>query len=170
MHSAPIVHAAATGSATSGALSNLRIDTTTSGLTASFAAGIDHVQATVFLLRNVAAHFGVTIPFGGDPVSVSLGFASRDNPFNLSVLTFGGGYIDVQLGNDARFANSNTSRQIPARVIEADSTHAVWVPDPEIGPTDPTGRSCGRDNSPFNWFAEIATSLSQFASLSAGDG
>src|SRR6202022_4472144 len=26
--------------------------------------------------------------------------------------------------------NSNTSRQIPARVIEADSARAVWVPDP----------------------------------------
>jgi ferredoxin len=26
--------------------------------------------------------------------------------------------------------NSNTSHQIPARVIEADSTCAVWVPDP----------------------------------------
>src|SRR5713226_8457561 len=35
---------------------------------------------------------------------------------------------------------------------------------------DPTGRSCGRDHSPFNWFAEIATSPSQFASLSAGEG
>jgi len=23
---------------------------------------------------------------------------------------------------------------------------------PEIGPTDPTGRSCGRDHSSFNWF------------------
>src|SRR5258708_12785421 len=28
---------------------------------------------------------------------------------------------------------------------------------PESGPTDPTGRSCGRDHSPFNWFAETAT-------------
>src|SRR6202165_468330 len=27
---------------------------------------------------------------------------------------------------------------------------------PESGPTDPTGRSCGRDHSPFNWFAETA--------------
>jgi Domain of unknown function (DUF3470) len=26
--------------------------------------------------------------------------------------------------------NPNTSHQIPARVIEADSAHAVWVPDP----------------------------------------
>src|SRR5262245_64373938 len=27
-------------------------------------------------------------------------------------------------------ANSNTSHQIPARVIEADGARAVWVPDP----------------------------------------
>src|SRR5260370_39600808 len=40
--------------------------------------------------------------------------------------------------------NSNTSRQIPAPVIEADSVRAISVPDPKIGPTDPTGRSGGR--------------------------
>ena len=28
----------------------------------------------------------------------------------------------------------------------------------------------GRDHSSFNWFAEIATSLSQFARLGAGEG
>src|ERR1700724_902291 len=48
--------------------------------------------------------------------------------------------------------SSNTSHQIPARVIEADSALAVRVAGPEIGPTDPTGRSRGRDHSPFNWF------------------
>jgi hypothetical protein len=32
---------------------------------------------------------------------VSLGFASRENPFNLSVLAFGGGgYIEVQVGGE----------------------------------------------------------------------
>src|SRR6202051_3109833 len=34
---------------------------------------------------------------------------------------------------------------------------------PEIGPTDPTGRNCGRDHSPFNWFAETATRSSRAA-------
>src|ERR1019366_1976822 len=34
---------------------------------------------------------------------------------------------------------------------------------PESGPTDPTGRSCGRDHSPFNWFAETATRSSRAA-------
>src|SRR6188472_3336191 len=28
--------------------------------------------------------------------------------------------------------NSNTSHQIPARVIEADSARAVWAPDPRL--------------------------------------
>src|ERR1700730_16368982 len=34
---------------------------------------------------------------------------------------------------------------------------------PESGPTDPTGRSCGRDHGPFNWFAETATRSSRAA-------
>src|SRR6202521_1598680 len=34
---------------------------------------------------------------------------------------------------------------------------------PESGPTDPTGLSCGRDHSPFNWFAETATRSSRAA-------
>src|SRR6202051_4651874 len=59
--------------------------------------------------------------------------------------------------------NSNTSHQIPARVIEADSARAVWGAGPESGPTDPTGRSCGRDHSAFNWFAETATRSSRAA-------
>src|SRR5437868_8993392 len=49
--------------------------------------------------------------------------------------------------------NSNTFHQIPARVIEADSARAIWVPDPRSGPTDPTARSSGRDHRPFNGLA-----------------
>jgi hypothetical protein len=79
--------------------SGLTIRTDPSGLSASFSAGIDEVPAGVFRIRNVAAHFGAVIPFSRDPITVSLGFASRDNPFSLSVLTFGGGgYVDATLG------------------------------------------------------------------------
>lgn len=53
----------------------------------------------MFLMRNVEAHIGAVIPFSRDPITVSLGFASRDNPFSLSVMTFGGGgYVDITLG------------------------------------------------------------------------
>ena len=41
------------------------------------------------------------MPFTAGPVTVALGFASRDNPFNLSVLALGGGgYIDVEFGGN----------------------------------------------------------------------
>src|SRR4051812_16817778 len=40
-----------------------------------------------------------------------------------------------------------------AGVIEADSARAAWVPEPEIGPTDSTGRSSCRDHSSFNGLA-----------------
>ena len=42
---------------------------------------------------------GVDVPFDGKPVTVSLGFAKRENPFNVSIMAFGGGgYIDLTLG------------------------------------------------------------------------
>src|SRR5260370_30858857 len=44
--------------------------------------------------------------------------------------------------------NSNTSHQIPARAIEADSVRPLLVPGPKIRPTDPTGRSSGRITGP----------------------
>jgi hypothetical protein len=70
-----------------------------SGITASYGLSIPSVQALAFLIRNIALRFGVDVPFDGRPVTVSLSFASRDNPFNLSVLMFGGGgYIDIQIG------------------------------------------------------------------------
>src|SRR5438093_10798508 len=65
--------------------------------------------------------------------------------------------------------NSNTSHQIPARVIEADSAHAVWVPDPRSAQLIQPGAAAVVITVPsMDWPAEIATSLSQFANLSAG--
>jgi hypothetical protein len=75
------------------------ISATSSGITAGYALALPSVHAGTFLMRNVAVNFGVNVPFSRDPVTVSLGFAKRDNPFNLSVLMFGGGgYIDIQMG------------------------------------------------------------------------
>src|ERR1700724_2062407 len=67
--------------------------------------------------------------------------------------------------------NSNTSHQIPARVIEAEQRQRRIDAGPEIGPPDPTGHSSDRDHgSSMAWLAEIATSLSQFSSSRDGDG
>jgi len=75
------------------------ISATPSGITADYALAVPSVDAGMFLMRNVAINFGVDVPFSRNPVTVSLGFARRDNPFNLSVSMFGGGgYIDIQMG------------------------------------------------------------------------
>src|ERR1700674_5890203 len=69
------------------------------------------------------------------------------------------------------WTNSNTSHQIPARVIEADSARAVWVPDPRSAQLIQPGAAAAVVTVPsMAWLAEIAASLLQFASLSAGDG
>src|SRR5215471_14885393 len=67
--------------------------------------------------------------------------------------------------------NSNTSHQIPARVIEADSVRAISVPDPRSAQLIQPGAAAAVITGPsMARFAEIATSLSQFANLSTGDG
>ena len=38
-------------------------------------------------------------------------------------------------------------------MIEADSARAIYVADPRSAPTDPTGRSSGRDHRPLNGLA-----------------
>ncbi|MVN75599.1 hypothetical protein GO988_04600 [Hymenobacter sp. HMF4947] len=75
------------------------VEATSAGLTVSYTFGVPSLQMGGFLLRNIAFRTAVDVPFDGRPVTVSLSFARRDNPFNLSVLLFGGGgYIDLQLG------------------------------------------------------------------------
>ena len=67
--------------------------------------------------------------------------------------------------------NSKRSHQIPARVIEADRDERGIAGGPKIGETDPTGRSGGRDPSPFKGLVRGDRNItSQFTSLSAGDG
>jgi hypothetical protein len=69
------------------------------GLSAGYSLAVPSISSGDFLLKNVAANFELDVPFTAGPVAFSLGFASRDNPFNLSVLALGGGgYIDVEIG------------------------------------------------------------------------
>jgi hypothetical protein len=69
------------------------------GLSAGYSLAVPSISSGDFLLKNVAANVELDVPFTAGSVTVSLGFASRDNPFNLSVLALGGGgYIDVEIG------------------------------------------------------------------------
>jgi hypothetical protein len=76
-----------------------KVDVRPTGLTAGYGISVPTVAAGAFLLSNIAMRVGVDVPFDGKPVTVSLSFASRDNPFNVSVLAFGGGgYVDLTIG------------------------------------------------------------------------
>lgn len=69
-----------------------------SGIVAKYDLPIAPVAAGAFQLRDIVFHAGIDVPFGSEPPSVTIGFASRERPFIATVLMFGGGgYIDLAL-------------------------------------------------------------------------
>lgn len=74
------------------------IDVTPVSLVAHYSLPLPSVTAGAFVMRDLAVNTEITIPFDGRPVSVSFGFASRENPFRLAVLMFGGGgYLELEI-------------------------------------------------------------------------
>jgi hypothetical protein len=77
------------------------IDVRPSGISVHYSLPIPSIASGAFVMRNMAFTAGIEVPFDGKPVSVLLGFASRANPFQLSVMMFGGGgYIELALNRD----------------------------------------------------------------------
>ncbi|HWH14141.1 MAG TPA: hypothetical protein VNT51_05295 [Miltoncostaeaceae bacterium] len=75
------------------------VDVRPDGLTATFGFVAPRAAAGVFLMRDIAMRLAVDVPFRGDPVTVTLAFASRGQPFTVSVLGFGGaGYVELTFG------------------------------------------------------------------------
>jgi hypothetical protein len=75
-----------------------KVDASPTGVVASYSLPIPEVSTGSFVMRDIVFRAGIDVPFTGDPVVVTLGFASRDQPFNLSVLALGGGgYVSLQL-------------------------------------------------------------------------
>ena len=72
------------------------IEASSSGISAAYALPVPDVTSGVFQMTGLVFHAGIEVPFDNRPVSISLAFASRAKPFNLSVLLLGGGgYVDV---------------------------------------------------------------------------
>jgi hypothetical protein len=77
------------------------LDPSPTGITASYILPIPAVSAGAFSLRNIGVAVSIEVPFDGRPVRLMLGFSTRANPFNLSVLALGGGgYIELELDRD----------------------------------------------------------------------
>jgi hypothetical protein len=72
------------------------VQPTRDGISVQYLYAAPPVQAAVFLLRNIAFSTVITVPFTGDSPTVQVGFSSKTNPFQLTVLMLGGsGYVDV---------------------------------------------------------------------------
>ena len=71
------------------------------GVKAGLTIGLPPATVGVFSLKNIDFSAGLTIPFlDGKPV-VEFGFASRDKPFLLAVMIFGGGgFFHLELDTD----------------------------------------------------------------------
>ncbi|MDX6743833.1 hypothetical protein [Actinocorallia sp. A-T 12471] len=74
------------------------LDVTPAGLVAGYSLPLPSVAAGAFIMRDMSLNAGIAVPFDGRPVSMSFGFGTRENPFTLAVLMFGGGgYVELEV-------------------------------------------------------------------------
>ncbi|MFI9047295.1 hypothetical protein [Streptomyces sp. NPDC053427] len=74
------------------------IDVTSTDLVAHYSLPLPSVPSGAFVMRDFTLNTAITVPFDRRPVSVAFGFASRQNPFTLAVLMFGGGgYLELEV-------------------------------------------------------------------------
>ncbi|MCU0330003.1 MAG: hypothetical protein MUC47_03375, partial [Candidatus Kapabacteria bacterium] len=66
-------------------------DVSPSGVSASLTIGLPNVTVGVFSLQNMAFLMRLTIPFDGRPFSAYFAFCTKENPFRLTIMVFGGG-------------------------------------------------------------------------------
>ncbi|MDZ4169488.1 MAG: twin-arginine translocation signal domain-containing protein [Coriobacteriia bacterium] len=69
----------------------LKIDVTGAGVKASLTIAIPDLAIGVFSLKNMSFYAALMLPFNGDPVTLDFAFCSRENPFEIMVMGFGGG-------------------------------------------------------------------------------
>ena len=75
-----------------------KIAASSEGVSASFTLPVPDVATGGFQPHELVFHGGIDVPFDERPVTITLAFASRAKPFNLSVLMFGGGgYVDLAI-------------------------------------------------------------------------
>jgi hypothetical protein len=74
------------------------IDVTPKGIVVHYSVPAPPITSGVFVMRNITFTARIVVPFDGAPLSISLSFAARANPFQLAVMMFGGtGYMELEL-------------------------------------------------------------------------
>lgn len=66
-------------------------DVLPTGITASLTITLPNVTVGVFSLMNMSFLMRITVPFDGRPFSAYFAFCTRENPFRITVMVFGGG-------------------------------------------------------------------------------
>ncbi len=78
----------------------VKIEAAKDKVVARYQLPLPDVSAMSFVMSNLVFSAALTIPFNKEPVTIAVGFASRERPFTLTVLMFGGGgYVDLELAN-----------------------------------------------------------------------
>jgi hypothetical protein len=76
-------------------------DITPAGITAHYSVPIPELAAGVFVLRDAVFSARLDVPFDGRPLELTLAFASVANPFDLTVMMFGGGgYVEMTITHE----------------------------------------------------------------------
>ncbi|MFF9642960.1 hypothetical protein [Kitasatospora aureofaciens] len=76
----------------------LRIDTSATGITASYTVAVPSVGLLVFSVQNLSVQAGVTLSLTNQPILMDFAFGTREKPFLVTVSGFGGGgYLELGL-------------------------------------------------------------------------
>jgi hypothetical protein len=67
------------------------IDLKLTGVSVGFNLSIPSIEVGILSISNISLGACVTLPFTGDPLTLSFNFSTRENPFCLTVSCFGGG-------------------------------------------------------------------------------
>ena len=73
-------------------------DVQPSGVIATLTITLPNITVGVFSLMNMSFLMRLTVPFDGRPFSAYFAFCTRDNPFRLTIMVFGGGgYFGIEV-------------------------------------------------------------------------
>ncbi len=75
----------------------LKVDVDASGVTATLDIAIPDLSIGVFAMTNMSFGAKLKLPFTGGPVTLDFNFCSRESPFQITVMCWGGGgYVLLQ--------------------------------------------------------------------------
>jgi hypothetical protein len=76
-------------------------DITPAGIVAHYSVPVPEIAAGAFVLRDAVFSARLDVPFGGGPLELTLAFSSMANPFELTVMMFGGGgYVEMAITHE----------------------------------------------------------------------